>query len=293
MPISRRATIAAALAAALGSGATTAAAQEGEPEQAPPNEQNAEQDMQGGGMTEERELNDQAARQHFRVASRYYDEGRFLDAAEQFEEAYELSSRPELLYNAYIAYREASASARAATMLEAYLEERPDAPDRQNLEARLAELQRAVEEEERQRRELEEAERRAREAAQARQRAEAAPEAWPWVVLGVGGAAAIAGAVVGALALSEAGALRADCNEMGLCPTGVDLEERRDTAQTLALTGDLLLFGGGAVAVAGLVLGLVFGLPGGQDEAAEADEGLDVSLGCGATGCAGTLRGRF
>lgn len=287
--------LALALALALGSWTTTARAQDDG------GGQDAREDMQGGGMTEERELNDQAARQHFRVATRYYEEGRFRDAAQQFAEAYQLSHRPELLYNAYIAFREANELREAANMLESYLEQREDAPDRQNLEARLTELRRAVEEQEAQQERLVEAERRAQEEAaraaeeaRARRQAESAPEAWPWVVLGVGAAAVVAGAVTGGVALSESAALVDDCNEDGLCPESANHEERRDTATTLALATDVLLFGGAAVAVAGLVLGLVFGLPQGGDDEEAPEEGVTgVSLGCTAAACGGALSGRF
>ncbi|MCB9594988.1 MAG: hypothetical protein H6719_19860 [Sandaracinaceae bacterium] len=253
---------------------------------------NAEEAMQGGGMTTDRELDDTRAREHFQIATRYYDEGRFIEAAQQFEEAFELSGRAELQYNAYIAYREAHQSRRAAAMLEGYLEQVPNAPDRVNLQARLEELRRVIEQEQQRQEQLTDAERRAEEnsrraeqEARARREAEAAPEAWPWVVFGVGAAATIAGAVVGGLALSEASALRGECDDMGQCLPQVNLDERRDNARTMALVGDFLLFGGGAVAVTGLILSLVFGLGGSSDDAPQA------SVMCTGDGCYGTIGG--
>ncbi|HBQ10380.1 MAG: hypothetical protein RLP09_10675 [Sandaracinaceae bacterium] len=254
---------------------------------------NAQQAMQGGGMTEERQLDDMRAREHFRVATAYYDEGRFVEAAEQFQEAYELSRRAQLLYNAYIAWREAHRSAEAANALETYLAETPEAPDRVNLEARLVELRRAVATEAEREQRLTEAEREAEanriaaeEAERARRQAVSEPEIWPWIVLGVGGAAVIAGAVVGGLALDEATSLSSECPG-NFCPPGTDLDERRGNAQLLAGVADGLLIGGGVVAATGLVLSLIFGLGG------DSEQPVSAEAGCGPTGCGVTLRGSF
>jgi hypothetical protein len=57
------------------------------------------------------------ARAHFATGQAYYEHGRFVDAAREFEEAYRLSKRPPLLYNVGKAYDGASDFARA---LDAY-----------------------------------------------------------------------------------------------------------------------------------------------------------------------------
>lgn len=257
-------------------------------------DRNAEQAMQGGGMTDDRQLDDARAREHYQIATRYYDEGRFVEAAGQFEEAYELSGRSELLYNAYIAYRDAHQSRQAAAMLQRYLEAVPNAEDRVNLEARLAELERAVEQDETEAAQLTDAERRAQEEARradeeaaARREAEAEPEVWPWIIAGIGGGALIAGAVVGGLALGDATALRSDCDSGGLCDPSEDLDERRSGIQTLALVSDVLLFGGGAIAAAGVILGLLYGLGG----PSEAEPTVDAM--CTGQGCHMSVRGVF
>ncbi|MBX3275439.1 MAG: hypothetical protein KF729_34585 [Sandaracinaceae bacterium] len=266
--------------------APAAAQQQGQP--------NAQQAMRGGGMTNDRELDDARAREHFQIATRYYDEGRFIEAAQQFEEAFELSGRPELQYNAYIAYREAHQARRAAAMLEGYLRGVPDAPDRVNLEARLEELRRVIAQDEARTAQLSDAEERALAQAQraeqeaaARRAAESAPEAWPWVILGVGGAALIAGAITGGLALGAASTLRSECDAMGQCLPQVNLQARRDEARAMALVGDFLLFGGGLVAATGLILGLVFGL-GRSDQSAPR-----ASAACTPEGCQGAIGGVF
>ncbi len=280
--------------------ALPAAAQEGEAdEEAHPNMAEA---MSGGGMTEDRQLDDARAREHFQIATRYYDEGRFIEAATQFEEAFGLSDRPELLYNAYIAYRDAHRPSDAARTLELYLQRTPEAPDRVNLEARLQELRRAVAEEERNQQQLESAQaaadaERARAEAEARRaaEAEAQPEVWPWIILGVGAATAIAGGVVAGIALNDSNALRSLCTDEDpprcTVSSQENLDEQRDAAKSLALAADILMFGGGAIAVAGLILGLTVGLPGGAEPAEEGD--VQASVECGPGYCGASVRGAF
>jgi tetratricopeptide (TPR) repeat protein len=257
--------------------ATAASAQQ------PPQVQ-ADQAMRGGGMTEERGLADEQARLHFRAGLGLYDAGRFLQAAEEFEEAYRLSQRPQLLFNAYVAYRDASDLAGAVRSLENYLRESQEVPDRVNLEARLRSMRDALTEQEARAAQLAENERRLAE-----QRAMAPrPEVWPWVVAAAGGAMVIGGAITGGLALGEADALVAACPN-GECGARVDLDGRRSTAQTLAITTDVLLFGGAAVAATGVILGLVLSASG-TSSSADAPE---VSAACSPTGCAASLRARF
>lgn len=263
---------------------------------------NAAEAMQGGGMTEDRQLDDARAREHFQIATRYYDEGRFREAAAQFEEAFQLSRRGELLYNAYIAYRDAHEPEEAARTLEMYLDNTPDAPDRVNLQARLEELRRAVAEEQQSAEDLEranaaaEAERQRAEAEAARAaEAEAQPEVWPWIILGVGAAAAIAGGIVGGLALSDSSAILDTCGENGFCrvSSAENLNEMRDGAKNLALAADIMLFGGGAIALTGLILGLTVGLGGGGDDSDDGDADVEASAQCGPGYCGAQLRGTF
>src|SRR4051794_6738550 len=57
---------------------------------------------------------DDEARVHFRLGTAYYDSGRFAQAAEEFKQAHELSQRPQLLYNLFLAYRDAGDLVHAA-----------------------------------------------------------------------------------------------------------------------------------------------------------------------------------
>jgi hypothetical protein len=73
---------------------------------------------------------------------------------------------------------------------------------------------------------------------------------WTWVALGIGGAAGIAGGVMGGIALSKKADIDAQC-EGKQCPAGT--EDDADRVKRLALGADVL-FG---VAAAGVVAGVV------------------------------------
>lgn len=71
-----------------------------------------------------------------------------------------------------------------------------------------------------------------------------------WVLLGIGGAAILGGAVTGGIALERNGAFdRATARSEQL--------SLRDQVKSYALATDILLIGGGVIAITGLVLGLV------------------------------------
>src|SRR4051794_4468626 len=50
---------------------------------------------------------DEQARTHFRLGNVHYEAGEFVEAAAEFQAAYELSHRPQLLYNIFVAHRDA------------------------------------------------------------------------------------------------------------------------------------------------------------------------------------------
>jgi F0F1-type ATP synthase membrane subunit c/vacuolar-type H+-ATPase subunit K len=197
----------------------------------------------------------------------------------------------------------------------------PDAPDRENLTARLAALETQVEQSradaeraQAQREELE----RLRAEGQARAQAAELPAppppasapatppqpttrpVWPWFVAGAGLAATAAGLVVGGLATGAASDLRAQCvadprtdgassplTVGNACATSVDLEARRRSIQTQALVGDVLWIGGAAITVTGLVLALV--LPGEQPKS----EQPPLTAACSFRSCQAALRLSF
>ncbi len=261
---------------------------------------------------------DDEARVHFRLGRAYYDSGRFMEAAREFEQAYALSRRPQLLYNVFIAHRDAGQLGPAIEALEQYLAQVPEAQDRDNLTARLASMRR-----------LHEREVASREGSAGpgrdgatdasggttetpppdetttpdettEQRAEGAGGAGPsedvfeppsegsgslvpWIVVGAGGALAIGGAVTGLMALSAESDLEDTC-PMDACDPG--FEDTRDRGKTLATVADVLFVAGALTAAGGLALLFLL-----DDGPAERDPA--VSAACAGDGCAASVRLRF
>lgn len=85
---------------------------------------------------------DEEARVHFRVGRAYYDSGRFAEAATEFEAAYRMSNRAQLLYNIFVAHRDAGNLGPAIDALRRYLDLVPNADDRDQLRARLSSMER-------------------------------------------------------------------------------------------------------------------------------------------------------
>lgn len=222
-------------------------------------------DPRGVAAMRREELSDEAAMSLFNAASSLYEAGRFLDAARQFESAYELSPRPSLLFNAYLAYRDAGRNASAVRALTAYLESAPDAPDAERLTARLAAMRDSAEEGAAA--EAEAAAERERLAAAAaaaerlaeeeRQRADEAIEnrrsPVGIVMAAVGGTALVAGLVTGLIASKRFRNLEANCTN-SVCSEAADLSGVRPGIQRLQRTTDAMLFGGAALTITGLAL---------------------------------------
>jgi tetratricopeptide (TPR) repeat protein len=199
------------------------------------------------------------AREAFSRGRIHYDNGEFDQAATAFEEAYSLSHRHALLYNLYLAYRDANQQEKAAEALRNYLDRVEVIENRPQLEARLKALEDGI------------AARKAQEAAKAQAAAapssnaaathsEASlgeePENKHWwvtpVILGSAGAAVMVGGVAtGLMANSKQKELDDKCMN-GTCDPS--LKATADSGKTLALVTDILLSGGGAALVVGTVL---------------------------------------
>lgn len=256
---------------------------------------------------------DDEARRHFRLAEAHYANGSFEDAAREFEEAYRLSQRPQLLYNLYLAYRDAADLSRAAHALRRYLELVPDAEGASMLRGRLAALDREL---------AERASASTDSTTTDTATTDAAPDDTattqadvehadttttttttsddapstasssggagpvPWIVGGAGVVLVVAGAITGGMALGSQGTLDSTCPDR-MCPVGFDHESEASTGRTLAITTDVLLITGGVALVTGIVLLAVMG--GDGEEAPPATAGI----GCDGTGCAIAVRARF
>jgi tetratricopeptide (TPR) repeat protein len=245
-------------------------------------------------------LLDEEARTRFRLGSTLYRQGRFDDAAREFRAAYEVSHRPELLYNLYLVERDAGNTREAAEALRTYLNDAADVPDRGLMEGRLAALDR----------QLANAAERATSDGGAdegtsdvgtdagttdthEEPMEAPPReppsrALPIALMAGGGAVLAAGAVFAILAKGKYSDLNDGCDEIGFC--GYDgAQGDIDALQRDGLLADLSFGIGGAAVAAGVLVWLLQG--GGDTERAEGTPRF--TAGCGADGCGLGLEGSF
>jgi tetratricopeptide (TPR) repeat protein len=86
-----------------------------------------------------------AAREHFQRGTTAYDLGRFLEAAHEYEAAYEAKPDPSLLFNIGQSYRFVPDYGKAIHSFRAYLRRVPDAPNRTEVETRILEMQHKLE----------------------------------------------------------------------------------------------------------------------------------------------------
>ncbi|HJL20083.1 MAG TPA: PEGA domain-containing protein [Sandaracinaceae bacterium LLY-WYZ-13_1] len=103
------------------------------------------------------------------------------------------------------------------------------------------------------------------------------------VLLGVGGAALIAGTILGVVTLDQNSQLDGMCPN-SVCPDTPELRDRESEMLTLSAVADALWIGGAAVAAIGLVLTLVL-----QEEETDAR----VTAGCSTSGCRAEIEGTF
>ncbi|MFK7985311.1 MAG: tol-pal system YbgF family protein [Sandaracinaceae bacterium] len=222
---------------------------------------------------------DQEARMRFELGQRYYDQGRFPEAATEFQAAYDASGRDALLYNVYIAHRDAGNATEAATALRSYLAtDHPESERRVNLEARLETMER-----------------------QAASGAETTPEGPVMESASSGGdTLVLVGAIVAgagaATALSALGpgivALDGESQLTERCPGGRCSSEDAgliDDTRTLGIVTDVLWVSGAVLVAAGatlLALGVVSG------DSAE-DQAMLPTGGCSPDGCFGGVEGSF
>ncbi len=224
---------------------------------------------------------EQDARLHFELGTRAYERGEFTTAADAFAEAYRLSGRPALLYNMYVAHRDAQLREEAAEDLRRYLREAGEIPNRARLEVVLAQLEA----------ELAGQPPPPEPHAERGDRAETRPSpssggadpVGPIVVTAIGAAALVASAITGGLALARNGELSDAC-PADVCADGSARGIQSDV-ETLSITTDILWPVGAVAAAVGLIW-LVVELGASSDDAR-------ASLACGPTGCEASVRGTF
>jgi len=242
------------------------------------------------------------ARAHFLLGRAYHDKGQFAQAAEQFELAYAASGRPALLYNLFVAYRDANDAKHAADALRRYLALEQNVENRPQLEAKLEAMDAALAAQV-----IEEAAnpqtQPAQEEAQPTDEPQPVPVSdvepmaepeessfpiGPVIVMGVGGAMMLGSIATGLMASGAQSDLEKECPTRMNC--SADLEDTASKGETMALVTDILLFGGIAVAAGGAAWLL---LGSGSSESASARDATHASVMCTDTACAANVRGTF
>jgi tetratricopeptide (TPR) repeat protein len=250
----------------------------------------AQEQSQGIIQMQENQIgDDQRAKAHFRVGTTLYDAGRFNEAAEEWQKAFDLSQRAELLYNVYVAYRDASSGDKAIEALRHYLELGEIEPTRRlQLEARL----RAAEE-------AQTGQAAPAEPTTSTEPASAAPVASestgtrggipkivPITLMAAGGALLVASVITGLMVNGVEGDLEDSCPN-NLCPDDVDLDGKLSTGNTLIALNAIT----GVVGVLSLGTGVVLFLMSNGDDTPPATSALN--FGCTVDGCGGQFSGQF
>jgi tetratricopeptide (TPR) repeat protein len=245
------------------------------------------------------------AREAFERGRIHYDNGDFARAAGAFEEAYKLSGREGLLYNLYLAYRDANQQEKAAEALRNYLAKVEVIENRAQLESRLKALEAGIaqrkadeaREAEEQKRNEEQRAQHEKELAAQKAAAQSAPadaaaedKKWwltPVIVMAAGGALMVGSLPTGLMANSKAKKLEDECPSGKGCDPS--LKSTADSGKTLAVVTDVLLFGGLATVAVGGVL-MLLKRPKTQRAA---DDSPRANVSCTRAGCAGTVSMRF
>jgi tetratricopeptide (TPR) repeat protein len=230
-------------------------------------------------------------KQHYEKATRAYDVQKYGEAVDEYQKAYEIGGDPAMLYNVAQSYRLADQLPDALRFYRRYLQRSPNARNREDVERKITELERTVED-------------RRRAAAQAAPVVVAAPAVPvsqtpvpPLVRDEGGGGARVAGIVlasVGAAALITAGITgklasdKADKITQGsktMATFDPNLEKNGKTLNTVTIASAIA---GGALAVTGVVLIVMSG--GGGPEQSATHAFVSPLFGGGVTGAVATLR---
>jgi tetratricopeptide (TPR) repeat protein len=87
------------------------------------------------------------AREHFRKGSKAFDLGHYADAIKEYEAAYDIKEDPALLFNIAQAYRLEGDNQNAIRVYKSFLHHLPNARNRPEVERRIEELQKAIDQE--------------------------------------------------------------------------------------------------------------------------------------------------
>jgi tetratricopeptide (TPR) repeat protein len=85
-------------------------------------------------------------KQHYDKATRAYDIQKYMEAVEEYQKAYEIGGDPAMLYNVAQSYRLNDQLPDAIRFYRRYLQRSPNARNRDDVERKIAELEKTVEE---------------------------------------------------------------------------------------------------------------------------------------------------
>ncbi len=229
--------------------------------------------------------NDTAARGRFDAGLAFYEDGRFEEALVEFEAAWQLSQRPEMLINIANAAERALKFDIAIEHLQLFLERTPDAPNREAIERRIARDQSTLARANAPVSSLTTPATRVAAPPSVEHSSRSGPVA-AIVTLSAAGALAIGALVTGLVAHSTYSDLEGACPG-GICPP--DRQSDLDSGTTMALVSTVL--SGLAVVAGGVGLVLLILSGSGDDYAPATSARLELAPGPAPLGA--TARVRF
>jgi tetratricopeptide (TPR) repeat protein len=177
-----------------------------------------------------------------------YDGGRYAEALEHFQRAYELSGRAMLLYNIATAAERARQDELAVRTYEEFLANVPDTDLRERVETRIHELR-------------EQLARNGDRSSTADSPAPAGADPAPWIVVAAGAAVAVTGGVLLGVGLSDRAAVE-DAPDGAIWSDGAD--EAYERGPAVLTSGIVLLPVGVALAAIGVVWAVAAPSPRGE-----------------------------
>jgi tetratricopeptide (TPR) repeat protein len=183
------------------------------------------------------------ARGAFDAGRAAYRAGRFTEALDYFQRAYQLEHQPEILYNIALVHDRLRHDGEALDYYRRYLEADPDTEDRANLEARIHVLEQAIAHREHAPPPPEEHPRRT-----IVRRVDPGPA--PWILAGVGGVVLAGGGVL--LILTQL-----DLETVANGTSWAEIRDAYERVPVLSGTGFAALGLGAALLIAGIAWGIV------------------------------------
>ncbi len=90
-----------------------------------------------------------AAREHYKRGTTLYDLGKYVEAIQEFQQAYEIKDDPVLLYNIAQSFRLSNQYSEALRFYKTYLRRAPKAPNRDEVETKIADMENLIQQQQR------------------------------------------------------------------------------------------------------------------------------------------------